>query len=58
MAKRLRRPEGDFSAESRLVTAIGDLAAGRLRAVIASEVAEDDFDVYDPPVDTSGGGDV
>jgi hypothetical protein len=55
MAKRLRRPEGDLSAESRLVTAIGDLAAGRLRAVIASEVAEDEFDVYDPPVDTSGG---
>ncbi|PAL22812.1 DEAD/DEAH box helicase [Sphingopyxis sp. GW247-27LB] len=56
MAKRLRRPEGDLSAESRLVTAIGDLATGRLRAVIASEVAEDDFDVYDPPVDLSGGG--
>jgi ATP-dependent RNA helicase DOB1 len=56
MAKRLRRPEGDLSAESRLVAAVGDLAAGRLRAVIASEMAEDDFDVYDPPVDLSGGG--
>lgn len=56
MAKRLRRPEGDLSAESRLVTAIGDLAAGRLRAVIASEVGEDDFDVYDPPADSSSGG--
>lgn len=56
MAKRLRRPEGDLSAESRLVMAICDLAAGRLRAVIVSEVAEDDFDGYDPPDETSDGG--
>lgn len=56
MAKRLKRPEGDLTAESRLVTAIGDLAVGRLRAVIASEVVEDEFEVYDPPADTSGGG--
>lgn len=56
MAKRLKRPDGDLSAEDRLVTAIGDLATGRLREVIASEVDEDNFEFYDPPSDTSASG--
>jgi superfamily II DNA/RNA helicase len=56
MAKRLKRAEGDLTAEARLVVAIGNLAIGRLRDVIDSEVAEDGFDEYDTPVDTSGGG--
>ena len=56
MAKRLKRDDGDLGAEARLVRAIGDLAAGRLRAVIGSEVDPDGFDDYDPPVDASGGG--
>ena len=53
MAKRLKRPDGDLSAEGRLVTAIGDLATGRLREVIASQVDEVNFEFYDPPSDTS-----
>lgn len=56
MAKRLKRPDGDLGAEGRLVTAIGDLATGHLREVIASEVDEEDFQFYDPPSDTSGSG--
>ncbi|WP_447753217.1 DEAD/DEAH box helicase [Sphingopyxis fribergensis] len=55
MAKRLNRAKDDLSAEARLVVAIGNLASGRLRDVIGSEVAEDGFDEYDTPEDTSGG---
>ena len=56
MAKRLKRPDGDLSAEGRLVAAIGNLATGRLREVITSEVDEDNFEFYDPPSDTSASG--
>lgn len=56
MAKKLKRPEGDLSAEGRLVKAIGDLASGRLREVIASQVDEDSFEFYDRPFDTSASG--
>lgn len=56
MAKRVKRPDGDLSAEGRLVRAIGDLAAGRLREVIASQVDEDSFEFYDPPPDTNASG--
>lgn len=56
MAKRLKRPDGDLSAEGRLVTAIGNLATGRLREVITSEVDEDNFEFYDPPSDTTASG--
>lgn len=38
------------------MTAIGDLATGRLRDVIASQVDEDNFEFYDPPSDTSASG--
>lgn len=55
-AKRLKRRDGDLSAEGRLVTAIGDLATGRLREVIASQVDEDNFEFYDPPTDASASG--
>lgn len=56
MAKRIKRPDGDLSAEGRLVTAIRDLATGRLRDVIASEVDEANLEFYDPPSDTSESG--
>lgn len=56
MAKRLKRPDGDMSAEGRLVTAISDLATGRLREVIASQVDDDNFEFYDPPSDASASG--
>ncbi|ATE66061.1 DEAD/DEAH box helicase [Rhizorhabdus dicambivorans] len=56
MAKRLKRPDGDLGAEGRLVTAIGNLASGRLREVIASQVDEENFEFYDPPSDTSASG--
>ena len=56
MAKRLIRNKGDLGAEARLIRAIGDLAVGRLRAVTDSFVNEDDFEFYETPADTSGGG--
>ncbi len=52
MAKRLVRAADDLSGEARLIRAIGDLAAGRLRALIAND---DDAD-YDSPADRSGPG--
>lgn len=56
LAKRLTRAEGDLGGKARLVRAIGDLAAGRLRDVIDSAVTDEGFDEYDLPTDTSGGG--
>lgn len=52
MAKRLVAAPDDLRGEARLIRAIGDLAAGRLRAVIAN----DGNAAYHPPADRSGPG--
>ncbi|WP_298089399.1 DEAD/DEAH box helicase [uncultured Sphingomonas sp.] len=54
MAKRLDRGRDDLGAEARLIRAIGDLAAGRLRAVIAGQVNPDRSEGYDVPADGGG----
>lgn len=52
MAKRLVLPANDHSSDARLIRAIGDLASGRLRAVISN----DDNADYDSSSDRSGPG--
>jgi hypothetical protein len=52
MAKRLVTDTDDRGAEARLIRAIGDLAAGRLRSIMDNE---GDLD-YERPADRSGGG--
>ncbi|MET4218901.1 ATP-dependent RNA helicase DOB1 [Bradyrhizobium sp. LB14.3] len=52
MAKRLVTDAEDHGAEARLIRAIGDLAAGRLRSIIDND---GDLD-YERPADRSGAG--